>query len=417
MQTQTLLPQIPGAGQPSPRQNPFPAAESGGVQFSQALSREIAQRQDMSPAAPQAKPAAQQKPAERTPAPRQEPARPAQADPARQAGAKTESKPAASPAKADDEGAAKEAEAAARAAELPVTDLLALVASFNQLLGAAPKEAPAAGNLADGGVTDGGVAAMADGLEAGLAAGQFAQGATLALGEPAADGQGAGGVLARAAADAATGADAAAADAPAIADVAGEPSRFADALRERAEPLALKDVGAAAAPAGAAVQQAALNVAQAASGVATDKLQARVGTPAWDNQVGQKIVWMVAGKEQSATLTLNPPDLGPVQVVLNVTNDQANVAFSASQLEVRQALENAMPKLREMMDQNGIALGNATVDAGMPDQRQAQGGQQAEGARSGSRLGGNGGGVLEAPAPQAGRAVSGGAQGLVDTFA
>ena len=72
-----------------------------------------------------------------------------------------------------------------------------------------------------------------------------------------------------------------------------------------------------------------LDIAQAAAGVAADRIAARVGTPAWDNQVGQKIVWMVAGKEQSATLTLNPPDMGPMQVVLSVTNDQASVTFSA----------------------------------------------------------------------------------------
>jgi hypothetical protein len=50
-----------------------------------------------------------------------------------------------------------------------------------------------------------------------------------------------------------------------------------------------------------------------------------------------------------------------------VTNDQASVTFSSNQEEVRQALENALPRLREMMSESGIALGNATVNAGMPD--------------------------------------------------
>ena len=127
-------------------------------------------------------------------------------------------------------------------------------------------------------------------------------------------------------------------------------------------------------------------MAQAVTGAPADRIAARVGTPGWDNQVGQKIVWMVAGKEQSATLTLNPPDMGPMQVVLSVTNDQATVTFSAAQPEVRQALENAMPKLREMMSESGIALGNATVNAGTPDQRQAQQGEQARGQARGRTL-------------------------------
>ena len=119
-----------------------------------------------------------------------------------------------------------------------------------------------------------------------------------------------------------------------------------------------------------------------------DRLSARVGTPAWDNQVGQKVIWMVGGADQSATLELNPPDLGPVQVVLNVSNDMASVTFSSQQLEVRQALENALPRLREMMNESGIALGNATVNAGA-EGRQGQDGNGS--GRPGGGKGGNGG--------------------------
>ncbi len=101
---------------------------------------------------------------------------------------------------------------------------------------------------------------------------------------------------------------------------------------------------AVSAPTAAPVQQASLALAQAAAGLQqSDKIAARVGSSGWDQQVGQKIVWMVAGKEQSATLTLNPPDMGPMQVVLSVTNDQATVTFSAAQPEVRQALDDALP--------------------------------------------------------------------------
>lgn len=159
--------------------------------------------------------------------------------------------------------------------------------------------------------------------------------------------------------------------------------------------------------------------AQASAVLAGDRLPARVGTPAWDKQLGQKIVFMAAGAEQSASLILNPPDLGPVQVVLNVTNDQASVTFSAQQLEVRQALESAMPKLREMMGESGITLGNATVNAGMPEQQQqAQRGQDAR--AGGNGMGGNGHGqgngngsgeaIANAPVRRA-------SPGMVDTFA
>src|SRR5206468_7944847 len=119
-----------------------------------------------------------------------------------------------------------------------------------------------------------------------------------------------------------------------------------------------------------AAQPAAFDAAQVVA--AADQLSAQVGTEAWENQVGQKVVYMVGSEEQTASLTLNPPDLGPMQVVLSVSNDQASVTFSSNQQEVRQALEDALPRLREMMSENGISLGNASVNAGMPDQRQAQ---------------------------------------------
>lgn len=199
------------------------------------------------------------------------------------------------------------------------------------------------------------------------------------------------------------------------------------AVREAPEPFTLIKETAPAAVATAPLQQAALNVAQTING-ASDKISARVGTPGWDNQVAQKIVWMVAGKEQSATLTLNPPDLGPMQVVLSVNNDQANVTFTAAQPEVRQALEDSMSRLRDMMSENGIALGNANVNAGTSDQRQADSGAnggRASGGNGAGASGGDGGrsGVNDngsasaAAARSAARPQAGGAKRAVDTFA
>ena len=175
---------------------------------------------------------------------------------------------------------------------------------------------------------------------------------------------------------------------------------------------AVPDLGPSA-PASAPLQQAALSLARSAE-VGADKIAARVGTPAWDNQVGQKVVWMIAGKEQSATLTLNPPDMGPMQVVLSVNNDQASVTFSAAQPEVRQALEDAMPKLREMLGESGLSLGNASVNDGAREQAQAR----ADSGGRGPRTGGSGTAEPEVQTVTTTlpRRSSGG-QGLVDTFA
>ncbi|MGK5036328.1 flagellar hook-length control protein FliK [Janthinobacterium sp. LB3P118] len=163
------------------------------------------------------------------------------------------------------------------------------------------------------------------------------------------------------------------------------------------------------------LQPSALQHAAAAVAVPADKLTGRVGTPAWDQQLGQKVVWMAAGGDQSATLTLNPPDLGPVQVVLTVTNDQADAAFMSAQPEVRQALEAAMPRLREMMSEAGIAFGSATVSAGTPEQ-QNNGERAGSGERRGTGQGGGVSGGEIAIAPAAG-GRSRPSLSAVDTFA
>jgi flagellar hook-length control protein FliK len=103
----------------------------------------------------------------------------------------------------------------------------------------------------------------------------------------------------------------------------------------------------------------------------------RVGNPGWDQALGQKVVYLATSGQQSATLTLNPPDLGPLQVVLQISNDQANASFTAAQPEVRQALEAALPRLREMMSEAGISLGNATVSANLANQQQSTPGEQS----------------------------------------
>lgn len=117
------------------------------------------------------------------------------------------------------------------------------------------------------------------------------------------------------------------------------------------------------------LQQAAKSLAQAVSASVSDNITPRVGTPGWHQPLGQKIVWMIGNELQSASLTLNPPDLGPMQVVLSVSSTQANASFYSPHAEVREALEAALPKLRDMLGDAGIQLGQANVNAGTPQQQ------------------------------------------------
>jgi len=448
MQTNSLPIQLNTNAQ-APAQRNGAAANSDGAQFSSMLSNEMELRQ---PAPPPAS-----APAPKTDAPKPNAAdKPAQPDGG--AGTQEASKPeeAAKPADADKAAEARDGDdadsqdgkddAQSGQAGDPASAMLALMASLQQ-----PKDAkapPANGAAAQAYAALGGAAGKGKrGDAAQLAALQAAMksvskdGAgiattagkafsdTAALRNPA-----------LAAAGAALGADdkASAVDAgakpgtdlrAALAATAGtgqaEPQPGSGELRAELSLLQARETAAAREPAAAVAalaqaQPAVMEAVQAAAGAA-EGLSARVGTDAWENQVGQKVVYMVGSEEQTASLTLNPPDLGPLQVVLSVTNDQASVTFSANQEEVRQALENALPRLREMMSESGIALGSATVNAGMPDSGQAR--QQAasnSGGFGGNGRGGRGdnnGGAEEAGARPVTRTAVLGNRGMVDTFA
>jgi flagellar hook-length control protein FliK len=88
-----------------------------------------------------------------------------------------------------------------------------------------------------------------------------------------------------------------------------------------------------------------------------------VGTPEWKREFGTQVTLLVSRREPQAEIRLNPDDLGPVQVRIGLQGDQVSVAFSAHQPETRAAIENAIPQLREMLANNGLALGQASVNA------------------------------------------------------
>ncbi|MGD1983756.1 MAG: flagellar hook-length control protein FliK [Chromatiaceae bacterium] len=102
-----------------------------------------------------------------------------------------------------------------------------------------------------------------------------------------------------------------------------------------------------------------------------------VGGRSWPGALAERVVWMAQGDHQFARLTLNPPQLGPLEVRVSVSQDQASVTFVAAHAAVREALEAAMPRLREMLDQQSLALVHAEVADPGAQQREAEHGPVA----------------------------------------
>ncbi|SCX56977.1 flagellar hook-length control protein FliK [Nitrosospira sp. Nsp1] len=179
------------------------------------------------------------------------------------------------------------------------------------------------------------------------------------------------------------------------------------------------EAGAAAAvpergPISAAISAASAAAAAAGTPVhAALGLEPRLGAAGWDNALGQKVLWMVSNQKQIAELSLNPPDLGPLQVVLSISDDQVSAMFISQQADVRQALEAALPRLKEMMADSGINLGNTTVSADSTRQQAESEQQNHSGARYSK-----GNGQMTMPGMDAGaNTIHSGGNSLVDTFA
>jgi flagellar hook-length control protein FliK len=83
--------------------------------------------------------------------------------------------------------------------------------------------------------------------------------------------------------------------------------------------------------------------------------------PEGQQQLNEKIRWMVNARNTMAEIRLDPPELGSMQVRVNVAGDAASVSFIVQSQQAKEALADAMPKLRDMLQEQGIELGDAQV--------------------------------------------------------
>ncbi|MBT5231719.1 MAG: hypothetical protein HOM11_15750 [Methylococcales bacterium] len=107
---------------------------------------------------------------------------------------------------------------------------------------------------------------------------------------------------------------------------------------------------------GKALQQIGqtLGAASARPAVTTYSINKPIGSPEWAPQLGQKITTMVTDKIQQASIRLNPHHLGPVEVKMTTQNEQTSVVFNAQHGLTKEAIEQALPRLKEMLEDAGF---------------------------------------------------------------
>lgn len=146
-------------------------------------------------------------------------------------------------------------------------------------------------------------------------------------------------------------------------------------------------------------------------------LPSHLGTPVtsqdWPDAVGNRVMWLAGKDESKAELILTPPSLGKLEISLTVTGDTTTAQFTAATPAAREALEQAMPRLREMLEQAGITLAESNVNTASQDQA-SDGGRNGQG-RNG-RHGGGADMAMNTVGTPAGHWIARG-EGMIDTFA
>lgn len=112
----------------------------------------------------------------------------------------------------------------------------------------------------------------------------------------------------------------------------------------------------------------AAHMAAAVDTRAPTELRAPVGSAAWTEELGTQLTWMSRHGQDSASLRLSPDHLGPVEVRIEVRDGATSVWFGAAHADTRSALEQSLPRLRELFAASGLLLADAGVARDAPRQ-------------------------------------------------
>jgi len=89
-----------------------------------------------------------------------------------------------------------------------------------------------------------------------------------------------------------------------------------------------------------------------------------INQPEWGTDFSKRIQFMINNDIKHAELRLDPPELGRINIKISMNQDQATVAFTSAHSNVRESIENTLPRLRELLADSGIQLGDANINQG-----------------------------------------------------
>ncbi|KTC86604.1 flagellar hook-length control protein FliK [Legionella brunensis] len=95
----------------------------------------------------------------------------------------------------------------------------------------------------------------------------------------------------------------------------------------------------------------------------TLNIPSSVSSSDWGGKFTQQVVWLGQQKIKTAIIKLNPQELGPLEVNIKLVKDSASINITAHTTQVRDLIEQNVPKLREMMSEQGINLSQVNIES------------------------------------------------------
>jgi flagellar hook-length control protein FliK len=119
------------------------------------------------------------------------------------------------------------------------------------------------------------------------------------------------------------------------------------------------------------------------------RLDEPLGQEGWERSMARQVLELSEKGEQRATLRLNPANLGALEVQITTEEGEARIRFNSHHAVVREAVEAALPRLRDMFQGSGMDLVQVDVsrrDASAYQHSSAGGGghEPHEGASGGA---------------------------------
>lgn len=132
---------------------------------------------------------------------------------------------------------------------------------------------------------------------------------------------------------------------------------------------------------------ASSSVTTSATGLQQVSIDVPVQDQQWQRAFAERVVWSV-GNNQSVQVRINPAELGPIDIQLNVSKEQTNITFNTVHATTRDSIESALPRLREMLANEGLNLGDVDVRH-QDSSAQGQAESQEQGNGTGQKAFGN----------------------------